>query len=427
MLSQVPNGKTVLRINLDETSICLFQGAGKGAVFVDTRRHREGGGLAAPAEPVQSVPQARRRCCLTHIAFVCDRHDLQPLLPQIIVGNENTFPAGAFAALQGSCPANVRLVRQRSAWNNAELCGQVVQWLVEALGSRLGELQPVLLLDACKLHYSRQVLAACAKHGVWPVLVPAKTTWLLQPLDTHAFLKYKAYLRERYQKARIAHGRADLTIEQFLPCVCDAARCVLECRKWAAAFEQNGFGGKQAFLGRCVKEQIGIGGRLEVPATRPTLEQLQACFPRRARVPEAALWRPLQPPAPRASTERGASSSTAPSAVGDAPPFMLGRTRSQHRAAVAARANSEAAGAAIARFAQGSRVVARGFPLPAAPFRRRVLPPSFQARSLLSLCARGMHGKSLRRSDSLVCHWRLTVKLLHGFSVVVKQTLLLTQ
>ena len=166
---------------------------------------------------------------------------------------------------------------------------------------------------------------------------------------------------------------------------------------------------------------------MEVPATRPTLEQLQACFPRRARVPEAALWRPLQPPAPRASTERGASSSTAPSAVGDAPPFMLGRTRSQHRAAVAARANSEAAGAAIARFAQGSRVVARGFPLPAAPFRRRVLPPSFQARSLLSLCARGMHGKSLRRSDSLVCHWRLTVKLLHGFSVVVKQTLLLTQ
>lgn len=239
VLSEVPNGKAVLRVNLDETSICLFQGAGKGAVFVQKRRPRGPGEPAPPAEPVQNVPQAKRRCCLTHIALICDRHDLQPLLPQIIVGNERTLPAGAFAALQASCPANVRLVRQTSAWNNAELCGKVVQWLAEALGARLGELQPVLLLDACKLHFSHEVLQACATHGVWPILIPAKSTWLLQPLDTHAFLKYKAYLRGRYQQARIAHARGDLTIEQFLPCVCDAVRCVLECRKWVAAFEQK--------------------------------------------------------------------------------------------------------------------------------------------------------------------------------------------
>lgn len=390
LLSEVPSGKAVLRINLDETSICLFQGAGKGAVFVDKRRRRGEGEPALSAEPAQDVPQAKRRCCLTHVAFVCDRHDLQPLLPQIIVGNEHTFPAGAFAALQASCPANVRLVRQKSAWNNAELCGKVVQWLAEALGPRLGDLQPVLLLDACKLHFSRQVLQACAAHGVWPIFVPAKSTWLLQPLDTHAFLKYKAYLRGRYQKARIAHARGDLTIEQFLPCVCDAVRCVLERSKWAAAFEQNGFGSNQALLSRWVKGQVGVGGHVVAPATRPTLEQLQVCFPRRTKVPEAALWRPLQPPVPRAlsqaSASRGASSSQAPPVVGAAPLLTLARTRLQHRAAVAERANAEAASvaswnAASSSAAEGSHVVARGSPWPGAPARRRLLPPSFQRGS----------------------------------------------
>ena len=31
--AQAPTGSTVLRINLDETSVKLFQGDGKGAVF----------------------------------------------------------------------------------------------------------------------------------------------------------------------------------------------------------------------------------------------------------------------------------------------------------------------------------------------------------------------------------------------------------
>ena len=375
---------------MDETSICLFQGAGKGAVFAAKRRCWDEGEPAPAAEPVQNVPLAKRRCCLTHVAFICDRHELQPLLPQIIIGNEHTFPAGAFAALQGACPGNVRLVRQKSAWNNAGLCGEIVKWLAEALGPHLRDLQPVLLLDACRLHFSYEVLQACARHGIWPILVPAKCTWLLQPLDTHAFLKYKAYLRERYQKARIAHGSGDLTIEQFLPCVCDAVRCVLECRKWAAAFEHNGFGNNQALLSRWVKRQLGGGDRAEVPATRPTLEQLRLCFPRRARVPEAALWRPLQPPAPRAlsqaSASRGASSSQAPPAVGAAPLLTLARTRLQHRAAVAERANAEAASVASSNVtsssaAEGSRVVARGSPWPGAPARRRLLPPSFQRGS----------------------------------------------
>ena len=38
--SQAPMGKEILRINMDETSACLWQGDGKGTVFANKGRHR---------------------------------------------------------------------------------------------------------------------------------------------------------------------------------------------------------------------------------------------------------------------------------------------------------------------------------------------------------------------------------------------------
>ena len=92
---QVPGGKAVLRLNVDETSVCLFQGGGKGTVIAGKRkiRDRAPDGASASVEPVQKVTRTTRRTCMTHVAFVCDRPDIQPLLPQVVIGNERTFPA----------------------------------------------------------------------------------------------------------------------------------------------------------------------------------------------------------------------------------------------------------------------------------------------------------------------------------------------
>jgi hypothetical protein len=68
--AQIPAGKTPLRINLDETAICLYQGEAKGTVFASKRRQRDGG-------VVQRVGLGKRRCYLTHIALICDRSDVQ--------------------------------------------------------------------------------------------------------------------------------------------------------------------------------------------------------------------------------------------------------------------------------------------------------------------------------------------------------------
>ena len=38
LLAQVPGGKAALRINMDETSICLYQGASKGTIIARKRK-----------------------------------------------------------------------------------------------------------------------------------------------------------------------------------------------------------------------------------------------------------------------------------------------------------------------------------------------------------------------------------------------------
>ena len=72
MEANVEQGKAPLRINTDETSICIFQGSRKGAVFVKKAK--------------QNVSKSKKRKNLTLLAFICDRTDIQPHLPQVIIG-----------------------------------------------------------------------------------------------------------------------------------------------------------------------------------------------------------------------------------------------------------------------------------------------------------------------------------------------------
>ena len=107
--SRAPAGRTPLRINVDETSVCLVLGVARGNIFFRKRRS------PPTEEPVQRAKRSKRRTCLTHVAFVCDRTDLQPLLPQVLIGNCATFLQRDWAALTAACPANVHLIRQKGA------------------------------------------------------------------------------------------------------------------------------------------------------------------------------------------------------------------------------------------------------------------------------------------------------------------------
>lgn len=366
--SKIPVGKAVLRINMDETSVCLWQGQSKGTVLFRKRRDPPG------AEPVQRADRRKRRTCLTYVSFICDRPALQPLLPQVIIGNFGTFLARDFPGLQAASPGNVELIRQKSAWNDAKLQARIVRKLGLALRPFLGEFQPVLLMDAVPLHFAEPVRQACFAWGLWPVIIPAKMTFLLQPCDTHVFQAFKQHLRSGVQEARLGTTGGELTIAEFLACMYKSIRQVVQGQRWSEAFDKDGFGAEQTKVSSYVRRQLGLGDTaVEVPSACLTQPELELCFPKRARVTIGRFLRPamarpdahrlpvgfrlrfrLSIPHARLGSAGGAETFGAP---GLSSSFVPGvgrepRTRAEHRLAEALVAGHADAGGREIWFAQ---------------------------------------------------------------------------
>ena len=278
MAAKIPAGRTPLRINLDETDICLYQGARMGNIFAPS------GSLA-----VQNVSLGMRRTYMTHVAIICDAPHIQPLLPQILICNERTIPKAQLATLRAGLPKNVRLLRQRSAWSNTVLMRWVVRLLGAAVAPFLAEFVPTFLFDASKTHTHATVFAACRRAGLLLGLVPSKMTWLLQPLGIRRFLPFKTHLQREYQVCRIRAAGGVVAVGDWLACVCAAIRIVLQGLCWAPALDAAGYGPSQSGVSDKTKAILGVEGPLCVGATRPSAQQLRTCFPKRTKIPSKAI------------------------------------------------------------------------------------------------------------------------------------------
>ena len=267
-------------MNMDETSISLYQGNTKGAVF-------------ASRDATQRISLGKRRQTLTLVSFVCDNAAMQHLMPQVALCNERTLPKRVEKRVRKALPSHLQLLRKASAWNDSSTLANIVKDLGRRLHPHRERFQPVLLMDACRLHMHRSVLEACASVGIVIVLIPPLTTSMLQPLDVdpYGFNLLKLFLRREFQAARIQGDTIELSLSVFLACIGNAMEHSFLKQNWATVFDRLGFSGNQQYLSDALRQQLPKDADVRVGYDRPDAECLRTCFPKRARISEKLIWK----------------------------------------------------------------------------------------------------------------------------------------
>ena len=244
-------GKRLLRVNVDETSICQWLQATCGNVMkgVTTR--------AGSVQPRAKVARGNMRRYLTYAAFVCDEQSLQPCMPQVVIANEGALRVGDLAALKQRAEANQVVWREKSAWMTNALFRKCIDLMLTLLGPvEVTQRHIVLFFDAARAHTHEAVLRHCTRKGLQVVLIPAKSTSLLQPLDTHVFSQLKHMLRKRYCAAQLLARRTVLPVAVVVMLVWATGKTVLEEQSWRHAFCENGFGDHQLGVRRRLRSAL---------------------------------------------------------------------------------------------------------------------------------------------------------------------------
>eukprot|EP00969_Alexandrium_andersonii_P084289 3718348-Alexandrium_andersonii.AAC.1 len=78
-------------------------------------------------------------------------------------------------------PGHIFVLQSNKGWNTAEVLAKHAKLIAQAAARSLPNSTCLPTMDVAKLHLNWKVVRACRSHGIQYHLVPAKTTWLLQP------------------------------------------------------------------------------------------------------------------------------------------------------------------------------------------------------------------------------------------------------
>lgn len=267
------DGRPVLRVNLDETSLKLHIPPRPGLVVepCPKRRRRllqEGSG------PDLST----RRAAVTLVAFACDDELVQQALPQVFVVNEHVVTKGDVADMLDRCKDNVLVVRRKSSWVTAEFMVQLLQLLARCLKSQLQTHHVVLHMDTCPAHLHPSVLKACSDAGMYLQVIPASATAWLQPLDVSVFAKFKNWVTRELERQRLSSTSGMLTRPEVLDVYRRGVDEVIRAQCWARAFELCGLRGQERISSRLLA-RLELDEPLAIGCDLPSLADLQVVFP----------------------------------------------------------------------------------------------------------------------------------------------------
>ena len=271
-------GQMPLFINLDETGIKRAMPNAIGMIVGKSWWQGRG-------RPVQRIPLSQRRQMVSPIAMCTHNTTVQARLPQIWIGHSRIFTQAFLEAVESIAPGRVKFWQEQSSWNNSRLMLSVLTELALALADFPGY-QPILVLDCAPMHLTPSVIRMANALNIWLWPVPARCTFLLQPLDCHVFSAYKAYLRRLYRELKDAHRV--VTTDAWARMLVDVSTHFMCGHRWAHAFEQVGLIADRVHLTRDLRA-VQVPSFPAAPPGAPLYRAVRSLLPRRRVVPHNQL------------------------------------------------------------------------------------------------------------------------------------------
>ena len=278
--ARIPPHERAVVVNMDETSIRLYQKPGKGCVVKVARKEKR-----SAKSLTRNVTKGQLLGTFTHVAMICDDADLQPHLPQFLFINQTQISQAEFDSIQGEWLPNVDARRVANPWMTNDKMKFVLKGLADAVAANSQNRRVVLCSDAHKTHIATSTWKSAAAHNIFYFIVPARLTWALQPCDTHLFAMFKNMLCTSCQKLAILNGRRRWDIILLMKALNTTIGDVLNKRSWQKAFDDLGYRGNQKNVSQRVLDKVDLAERPAVPNAIPSLAVLTSCFPLRTDIP----------------------------------------------------------------------------------------------------------------------------------------------
>jgi hypothetical protein len=230
-----------LWVNVDETSLSRASLPAEGSVV----RFRKGSRHSFTDH--QSLQH--RRTNSTLLASVCNDAEMQPILPHILIGKWTKRDHRSIASMfKDSCPS-VLVLRNQKGWMTGNMFEEYIHFLRACVDAVTPGRRVVLLFDVAQSHLTEGVLAAAASCKIRIMLVPAKMTPFLQPLDVSVFAAFKRELKNNSRQSRAAGEDTSFSMEMWGEAVLQTIQSVLQEKTWVRAFVKVGLTNEVASFG----------------------------------------------------------------------------------------------------------------------------------------------------------------------------------
>ena len=227
--------------------------------------------------------KSRKRGSLTHVVLMCDDSAIQPILPQVVIGNSNILRVSDLKEIEDKLPNNVTVMRGKTSWVTVEVFIAILEMLRRALNDHEVSKVPVLLLDGCSVHLNHLVWAAAKRLKILLCFVPAGLTWLVQPLDVRVIHRLKAFARAEYRRLQIKTTNPFVPVVDIIQILVTAIRKILQGTAWSNLFNECGYSLDSSSVCQNIRQMLKRGGctSFDTPTTKPSVDQLHNVLPRK--------------------------------------------------------------------------------------------------------------------------------------------------